>query len=92
MTFEEVGDLLQLSAAQFAGIAEELPAFEAGGRLLVRRACLLEWIADRERRHAAALTAGKVVALVKRRLEFSSDDNYPFPSVLALCSCSPSSL
>ena len=49
MTLEEVAEFLRISGDELGEIVEELPAFELGGRIRVRRAKLLEWIQQRER-------------------------------------------
>ncbi len=49
MTLTDVADFLRLSPAQLDEIIGELPAFELGGQIRVRRTRLLEWIEHRER-------------------------------------------
>jgi|WetSurMetagenome_2_1015567.scaffolds.fasta_scaffold313906_2 hypothetical protein len=50
MTLEEVGEFLRISYEELREIAGELPAFELAGQIRVRRAKLLEWIDQRERK------------------------------------------
>ena len=51
MTLDEVAAYLRVPPETLADIAAELPAFEVGGRIRVRRARLEEWIAGREAAH-----------------------------------------
>ena len=52
MTLDEVAAFLRLSDAQLDEVVEELPAFELGGQLRVRRQRLIEWLQQRERDYA----------------------------------------
>ena len=60
MTLEEVAEFLRLSPAQLGEVVEELPAFELGGQIRVRRARLIEWIRQRERDYTRQATAAWV--------------------------------
>jgi len=65
MTLPEVAEFLRIDEAALGEIADELPAFELAGRVRVRRARLLEWIARRESdfaREAAASWAARAMA------------------------------
>lgn len=52
LTLSEVAHFLRLSEDDLMEIASELPAFELAGKVLVRKAKLLEWIAQREQQFA----------------------------------------
>jgi hypothetical protein len=52
LTLSEVAQFLRLSEDDLMDIASELPAFELAGKVLVRKAKLLEWIAQREQQFA----------------------------------------
>ena len=49
MTLQEVADFLRISLEDLYETVDELPAFELAGRILVRRAKLVEWIQTREK-------------------------------------------
>ena len=49
MTLDEVAEFLRVSPDDLVDLAGELPAFEIGGNIRVRRERLLEWIHRRER-------------------------------------------
>jgi len=57
LTLEEVAAFLRIEPEQLGEIVEELPAFELAGQIRVRRARLIEWVAQRERDHSQAATA-----------------------------------
>ena len=52
MTLGEVAASLRIAPEDLDEIAEDLPAFELAGQVRVRRARLLEWIEQRERRYS----------------------------------------
>ena len=64
MTLAEVTEFLRVPPDALAEVAGELPAFEIGGQVRVRRARLIEWIAGRERAYAKALAESEVARLV----------------------------
>jgi hypothetical protein len=49
LTLEEVAEFLRINPEEFRPYIEDLPAFELGGQIRVRRSKLLEWIEQRER-------------------------------------------
>jgi hypothetical protein len=57
MTLDEVAEFLRLAPEQLAELLLELPAFELGGQLRVRRSRLVAWIETRERERARAAAA-----------------------------------
>ncbi len=54
MTLSEVAELLRIPEADLDEVIEELPAFELGGRVRVRRSKLVEWIEQREQNFTKA--------------------------------------
>ena len=48
MTLQEVADFLRVSLEDLYEAVDDLPAFDLAGRILVRRAKLVEWIGQRE--------------------------------------------
>jgi anti-sigma factor RsiW len=62
LTLEEVADLLRLRPQEFAEVASELPAFEVGGQIRVRRSRLLAWIGEREHRYRYDVLEGFLTA------------------------------
>ncbi len=52
MALDEVAEFLRLTPDELEDVAEDLPAFELGGKVRVRRERLLEWIEQREREYA----------------------------------------
>jgi anti-sigma factor RsiW len=58
MTLEDVAAFLRIDADALEDIAEELPAFELGGQIRVRRQKLIEWIEQREQSYARGAAAG----------------------------------
>lgn len=64
MTLSEVAEFLRVPPDAMADVAGELPAFEVGGQVRVRRARLIEWMAQRERAHARALAESEVARMV----------------------------
>ena len=47
MTLAEVAEFLRVTPEQLGEVVEELPAFELGGQIRVRRTRLVEWIQHR---------------------------------------------
>lgn len=64
MTLEEVADFLRVSVDDLEDVASELPAFELGGRIRVRRSRLIEWIEKRERSYARSATESEVAGIL----------------------------
>ncbi len=64
MTLAEVAEFLRVPPDALADVVGELPAFEVGGQVRVRRARLVEWVAERER----AYTRGRAESEVARAL------------------------
>ena len=60
MTLAEVTEFLRVSPEALAEVADDLPAFEVGGQVRVRRARLVEWIAERERNYARSRAESEV--------------------------------
>jgi anti-sigma factor RsiW len=54
MTLSEVAEFLRVPPDALADVADDLPAFEIGGQVRVRRARLIEWVAERERSYASS--------------------------------------
>ncbi|NLX06142.1 MAG: helix-turn-helix domain-containing protein [Phycisphaerae bacterium] len=50
MTLDQVAEFLQISRTELEPLIDELPAFDLGGLVRVRREKLLAWIDERERR------------------------------------------
>lgn len=57
LTLDEVAQFLRIGAETLDEIAEELPAFELGGQIRVRREKLMEWIRQREQDYARGAAA-----------------------------------
>jgi len=70
LTLEEVAEFLRLSPEEFGEIAPELPAFELGGRVRVRRSRLLTWIEEREQRYRYTTLDGRLSANRNTVLDF----------------------
>lgn len=62
MTLPEVAEFLRISESELADVMGDLPAFEIGGRIRVRRTALVEWIKTRERRYRRHVMAGQAAA------------------------------
>ena len=56
MTLQEVADFLRIPLEDLYETVDEMPAFELAGRILVRRAKLVEWLETRERAYRRQLT------------------------------------
>lgn len=67
MTLEEVAAFLRVEPADLRDVVSELPAFEVGGRIRVRRAKLIEWIERRERVHARSTAESDVARILAGR-------------------------
>jgi len=65
MTLDEVARFLRISPDALEEIAEELPAFELGGQIRVRRARLVEWVEERERRHVRSNAESQAARVVR---------------------------
>ena len=59
MTLDDVATFLKLSLDDLEDVASDLPTFEVAGRVRLRRAKLMEWIEDRERRHRRSIAASE---------------------------------
>ena len=64
MTLPEVADFLRVSTEELEGVASELPAFELGGQVRVRRSKLIEWIEQRERVYARSAIQSEVAGII----------------------------
>ena len=64
MTLDEVAEFLRVSSDDLEDVAEELPAFELGGQIRIRRARLIEWIQQRELAYASSRAQSEVAALL----------------------------
>jgi hypothetical protein len=60
MTLEDVAEFLRVSVEDLSEAVPELPAFEIGGRIRVRRTKLIEWIEQRERAYARSRIESEV--------------------------------
>jgi hypothetical protein len=58
LTLDEVAAFLRIEPEELGPYVEQLPAFELGGRIRVRRSRLLEWIEQRERQFGSGGAAG----------------------------------
>lgn len=67
MTLDEVAAFLRLAPEDLDEIAEDLPAFELAGQVRVRRARLLEWIEQRERRYSISNAERNVTRITTGR-------------------------
>lgn len=65
MTLEDVARFLRLSLDELSDLVEELPAFELGGQIRVRRARLVEWIEQRERRYGRGTAHSRIARVVR---------------------------
>lgn len=63
LTLEEVADFLRIDPRDLGPYVEDLPAFELGGQIRVRRSRLLEWIEQRERQFSRGGTAIAIARL-----------------------------
>jgi hypothetical protein len=64
MTLEEVAAFLRVEPDDLRDVASQLPAFEIGGRIRVRREKLIEWIARRERVYARSTAESDVARIL----------------------------
>ena len=55
MTLEDVAAFLRLSGDDLQYALSDLPAFEIGGQVRVRREKLMQWIEQREQRHRRSI-------------------------------------
>lgn len=60
MTLAEAAEFLRVTPDQLGEVVEELPAFELGGQIRLRRQRLLEWIEHRERDYSRQVSASWV--------------------------------
>ncbi|MGD2174366.1 MAG: zf-HC2 domain-containing protein [Candidatus Brocadiaceae bacterium] len=60
MTLQEVAEFLRVPEDALEPVADELPAFEIGGHIRVRRTRLVEWIETREHAYARARAESEV--------------------------------
>jgi hypothetical protein len=66
LTLEDVTQFLRISLDELSEIVEELPAFELGGQIRVRRARLIEWIQQREGQYSRQIAHGRIAQIVPR--------------------------
>ena len=64
MTLDEVAEFLRVPQEALGDVIEELPAFELGGYVRVRRERLIEWIEERERTYARARAESEVAQIL----------------------------
>jgi anti-sigma factor RsiW len=64
MTLEEVAEFLRVPASGLGEVVSDLPAFDVGGRIRVRREALLNWIEARERSYAGARARSEVARML----------------------------
>jgi anti-sigma factor RsiW len=64
MTLEKVAEFLRVSAGELGEVVSDLPAFEVGGRIRVRREALLQWVEGRERAYAGARAQSEVARML----------------------------
>ena len=70
LTLEEVAAFLRIEPEELRPFVTDLPAFELGGQIRVRRSRLLEWIEQRKRqfgRSSAASTVARIQAGTLRK-------------------------
>jgi hypothetical protein len=60
LTLEEVAAFLRIEPEELRPFVTDLPAFELGGQIRVRRSKLLEWIEQRERQFGRSSAASTV--------------------------------
>ena len=63
LTLEEVAQFLRITPDDLRPYVEDLPAFELGGQIRVRRSRLLEWVERRERSFSPGSPAGVIARL-----------------------------
>jgi len=73
MTLEEAAAFLRVEPDDLREAASQLPAFEIGGRIRIRREKLIDWIARRERVYARS-TAESDVAHILSGIKWEVDD------------------
>lgn len=66
LTLEEVAAFLRIPVEELRPFVMELPAFELGGQVRVRRARLLEWLEQREREFTRSSTASTLARIQAR--------------------------
>ena len=64
MTLEEVAEFLRVELDDLRDVVSQLPAFEVGGRIRVRRENLIEWVARRERVYARSTAESDVARIL----------------------------
>lgn len=68
MTLEEVAAFLRIAPQDLDSVIDELPAFELAGYIRVRRTRLLQWIEERERRHARHIAESELARALSAAL------------------------
>jgi anti-sigma factor RsiW len=63
LTLEEVAVFLRIEPADMRPFVTDLPAFELGGQIRVRRSKLLEWVEQRERQFSRTGTARAIARI-----------------------------
>jgi excisionase family DNA binding protein len=64
MTLGEVAEYLRVTMEELEEIARDLPAFELGGKIRVRRTRLLEWIGRREKDYLRSAVQSEVAGII----------------------------
>lgn len=64
MTLEDVARFLHVPMEDLSEITKELPAFELGGRIRVRRGRLMAWIEQRERAYSREAARDRIAQVV----------------------------
>lgn len=67
MTLDDVARYLRVGEDALREIADDLPAFEIGGRIRIRKARLIEWIEGRERAYGRGRVRSDVAGIVHPR-------------------------
>jgi len=73
MTIDEVAGFLRVSREELERAAVDLPAFEIGGVIRVRRSKLIEWLEQRERYYTRTTIESEAARLLAG--VFQEDDN-----------------
>jgi len=68
MTLDDVARFLRIDDDALGEIVEDLPAFEIGGEIRVRRTRLIEWVEQRELAYMKATTQSGVSRILSRVL------------------------
>lgn len=63
LTLEEVAEFLRIDPEELRPFVADLPAFELGGQIRVRRSKLLEWVEQREQQFSRGNIAGAMARI-----------------------------